>query len=399
MRVRRFGQRVCFIFLLACALTVLNGCGATKSTTTAPPAGPPPTKTLALTPVVSGLTSPVGLETANDGTGRLFVVEQPGMILVIKNGAALPTPFLDITPKVNFDGAEQGLLGLTFHPNYPTNPHFYLNYDRLIGAQIQTVIAEYAVSAANPDQADPTSERILLTVNQPFTNHKAGQMAFGADGFLYFGLGDGGSAGDPLGNGQNLQTLLGKMLRIDVDHTGTAGQPYAIPSDNPFVGGGGLPEIFAFGFRNPWRFSFDRPTGRVFVADVGQARFEEIDILQKGGNFGWNIMEGLHCFNPMTGCKMTGLILPIFEYDHTQGIAVIGGFVYHGTAIPQLAGTYLFSDFGSGTLWNLTEGPPGTWTRSTLLSTGRSISSLGQDSAGELYMVDLSGTVLKLIAQ
>src|SRR5215470_8579789 len=392
-----FWLRTLFIGSILCGLMSLIGCGSgTPAAMPTPPGAP---QTLALTTFVTGLTNPVDLQTANDGTGRLFVVEQPGTILVIKNGSVLATPFLDITAKVNFDGAEQGLLGLTFHPNYPTNPHFYLNYDRLIGAQIQTVIAEYAVSTTNPDQADPASERMLLIVNQPFTNHKAGQLAFGADGFLYFGLGDGGSGGDPLGNGQNLQTLLGKMLRIDVDHTGAAGQPYAIPSDNPFVNGGGLPEIYAFGFRNPFRFSFDRPTGRVFVADVGQARFEEIDILPKGGNFGWNIMEGSHCFNPMTGCNMTGLIMPIFDYDHTQGIAVIGGYVYHGSAIPQLQGTYLFSDFGSGTLWNLTEGPPGTWTRMTLLSTGRNISSFGQDASGELYMLDLSGTVLKLVAQ
>jgi glucose/arabinose dehydrogenase len=258
---------------------------------------------------------------------------------------------------------------------------------------MQTVIAEYHVSASDPNLADPASERILLLVNQPFTNHKAGQLAFGPDGFLYFGLGDGGSGGDPFGNGQNLQTLLGKMMRIDVD----SAQPYAIPPDNPFVSGGGLPEIWAYGLRNPWRFSFDRTTGRLFCADVGQNLFEEVDILQSGGNFGWNIMEGMHCFNPSSGCNMGGLILPIAEYDHSQGDAVIGGYVYRGAAIPQLVGKYLLSDFGSGTIWTLTEGPPGTWTRSTLLSTGRNVSSFGQDQSGELYVVDYSGSILKLV--
>jgi glucose/arabinose dehydrogenase len=235
-------------------------------------------------------------------------------------------------------------------------------------------------------------------VNQPFPNHKGGQIAFGPDGFLYIGFGDGGSGGDPLGNGQNLQTLLGKMLRIDVDHT-SAGLQYAIPPTNPFVGGGGLPEIWAYGLRNPWRFSFERGSGRLFCGDVGQDKYEEIDILQSGGNFGWNIMEGMHCYNPASGCNMSGLTLPIAEYSHTEGDAVIGGYVYKGSAIPSLAGAYIFSDNGSGTIWELVEAPPGQWTRTKLLSSGRSISSLGQDVSGEIYVLDYSGSVLKLTAQ
>ena len=400
MRTRLFLLRVVPLFLVSLAVVSIIGCGS-SGTSMVQNTPPPPTTngTIALTPVVSGLSNPVDLETPDDGTGRLFVLEQAGRIRIISGGALMTTPFLDITASVNFDGSEQGLLGVAFHPNFAANPRFYLNYDRMLaGGQLQTVIAEFQVAAGTPNVADPASERILITQNQPFPNHKAGQMVFGADGSLYFGLGDGGSGGDPLGNGQNVQTLLGKMLRIDVDHI-TAPKQYAIPVDNPFASGGGLPEIFAYGFRNPWRFSLDHPSGRFFVADVGQDRFEEIDILQKGGNFGWNTMEGLHCFNPATGCNMAGLVLPIFEYDHTQGIAVIGGYVYHGTAIPQLQGQYLFSDFGSGMLWSLTEGPPNTWTRTAILSTGRNISSFGQDAAGEIYMLDLAGSVLKLVSQ
>ena len=217
----------------------------------------------------------------------------------------LPQPFLNISAKV-IDQVEMGLLGLTFHPSFQSNGRFYVNYVRTAGGQLQSVIAEYTVPAATPNQADPASERILLTVNQVgnFPNHKAGQLAFGNDGFLYFGLGDGGSEGDPLNNGQNTQTLLGKMMRIDVNAT-SPGKQYEVPGDNPFVAGGGLPEIYAVGFRNPWRFSFDRPTGRLFVADVGSDKFEEIDIVQKGANYGWSIMEASHCFKPATGCNMT----------------------------------------------------------------------------------------------
>ena len=290
-----------------------------------------------------------------------------------------------------------GLLGVAFHPAFAQNQRFYVNYVRLLGTgQIQSVIAEYLVSAADANRADPASERILLTVNQPFTNHKGGQLAFGPDGFLYIGLGDGGSGGDPQGNGQNLQTYLGKMLRIDVDHTSGA-LPYAIPADNPFVAGGGLPEIWAYGLRNPFRFSFDTATGLLFVGDDGQNAYEEIDILQKGGNYGWNVMEGLHCYSPATGCNMTGLALPIAEYSHSEGVAVIGGYVYHGTAIPALAGSYVFGDYAAGKIWRLTQDSSGAWQRVLLLSGGPTISSFGRDSAGELYVVDYgAGAILKV---
>lgn len=383
--------------LVVCELT-LPGCGgSSQSSVSPPPPRPPGPLALALNPVVSGLNAPVDLQPANDGTGRLFVVEQAGTIRVVSNASLLPTPFLDIHSKVDF-GGEKGLLGLAFHPNYQQSRRFYLNYDRVVSGQMQTVISEFQASTTDPNQADPASERILFTVDQPFPNHKGGQLAFGPDGFLYIGLGDGGSAGDPLGNGQSLQTLLGKMLRIDVDHS-SPGLPYAIPSDNPFLNGTDRGEIWAYGLRNPWRFSLDPGSGRLFVGDVGQDKSEEIDILQRGGNFGWNIMEGLHCFNPASGCNMNGLILPITEYDHSQGDAVIGGYVYRGTAIPQMVGTYLFSDFETGTIWGLVENPPGTWTRSQLLATGKNISSFGRDEAGELYVLDYSGTLLRIVAQ
>ncbi len=378
--------------LLAC---LLNGCGDGKSSPPPSPGGPPPA--LTLSPVVSGLSSPVDLQFPDDGTGRMFVVQQAGSIRIYANGVLLATPFLDITSKVDF-GGEKGLLGLAFHPHFPQNHLFYVHYDRVLSGQMQSVIAEYQVSASDANRADPSSERILLTVNQPFPNHKGGQIAFGADGFLYIGLGDGGSENDPLHNGQNLQTLLGKMLRIDVDHQ-SGGLQYAIPPTNPFVGGGGLPEIWAYGLRNPWRFSFERGGGRLFCGDVGQDSFEEIDILEIGKNYGWSVMEGMHCFSPATGCDMTGLTPPIAEYPHTEGEAVMGGYVYKGTAIPSLSGAYIFGDYGSGTIWELTEAPPGTWTRTKLLSTGRNLSSFGQDVAGEIYVVDYSGNVLKLTAQ
>ena len=345
------------------------------------------------------MNAPLDLEHPNDGSGRLFVVEQGGTIRIIQNGALLPQPFLDISSKVMVEN-EMGLLGVTFHPNFATNKKFYVNYTRNNAGQFQSVIAEYLASATNPNQSDPATERILLTVDQVgnFDNHKAGQLAFGSDGFLYFGLGDGGSGGDPFGHGQNTQILLGKLMRIDVNST-SPGKQYAIPADNPFVSGGGLPEIYADGFRNPWRFSFDRSTGRLFMADVGQDMFEEIDIVQKGGNYGWNTMEGMHCFNPPGGCNMTGLSLPIIEISHPEAVAVIGGFVYHGTAVAGMQGMYIFGDL-SGKIWSLTEAPANTFTRSLLATPGFNISSFGQDAAGELYVMDISnGRVLKIVPQ
>src|SRR5262245_55931021 len=386
------GKTQVVTFAVAAVLLLAAGCGDDAGNHTQTPS-------LALQPFVSGLNSPLGLEQPNDGTNRLFVVEQGGTIMIIQNGAVLPTAFLDISAKVTA-GGEMGLLGVTFHPNYSANGKLYVNYTRTVSGQIQSVIAEYTASPANANQVNIATERILLTVDQVsnFHNHKAGQLAFGPDGLLYFGLGDGGGGGDPFGHGQSTATLLGKMMRIDVNST-DPGLQYHVPADNPFVAGGGLPEIWAFGFRNPWRFSFDRGTGRLFVADVGQDQFEEIDIVQKGGNFGWNIMEGMHCFNPPSGCNTAGLILPVAEYSHAEGNAVIGGYVYRGAALPALRGVYVFGDFGTGKIFVLQETAPNVFTRTLLTTTGKSISSLGQDQAGELYLVDYgAGSVFKLVA-
>jgi glucose/arabinose dehydrogenase len=382
------------LFLIAAFAALLAGCGGSGSSSSA---SPPPTGSakVALTQIASGLSSPIDIEQPDDASGRLFVVEQAGTIRILTNGSLATRPFLDIRSLVSV-AEEMGLLGVAFHPNFASSGRLYVNYVRTLGnGQIQTVISEFQVSATDPNQADPNSERILLTVDQPFGNHKGGQLVFGPDGFLYIGLGDGGSGGDPLGNGQSLNTLLGKMLRIDVD----SALPYAVPPDNPFASGGGLPEIFAYGLRNPWRFSFDRASGQLFVGDVGQDAYEEIDIVRKGGNYGWNTMEGLHCFNPASGCNMNGLTLPIVEYDHSEGEAVIGGFVYHGGAIAGLNGAYIFGDFISGKIWQLTQNGS-TWQRTLLLSSGRPISSFGQDRAGELYVADYSaGSILKLTPQ
>jgi len=391
VRERHVNRAAWIVGATVCLLLI--GCGGIERTT------PPPSPVaISLQLVASGLSAPLDLEQPNDGSGRLFIVEQGGTIKILQNGSLLQQPFLNISNKVVFRG-EMGLLGLTFHPGFQTNRKFYVNYVRNAGGQFQSIIAEYLASVTNPNQSDPASERILLAVNQVsnFTNHKAGQLAFGPDGFLYFGLGDGGGEGDPFGHGQDTKTLLGKMLRIDVDGS-SPGLPYRIPADNPFIGGGGLPEIWAYGFRNPWRFSFDRNTGRMFVADVGQDRFEEIDIVQKGGNYGWNIMEGLHCFNPPSGCNMAGLQLPIVEISHPEAEAVIGGFVYHGTAVAGLQNLYIFGDL-SGKIWSLKEDPANTFTRTLLVSPGFNISSFGQDAAGELYVVDVGGRVLKIIQQ
>lgn len=390
-----WGERISPLGIVALLLW-LQACSSGYSNRQPPPGGGPP-PTLALTPVVSGLSSPVDLQFPNDGTGRMFVVQQAGSIRIVTNGSLVAAPFLNITSKVN-SGGEMGLLGLAFHPQFTQNHLFYVHYDRMVGAQIQSVIAEYHVSAGDPNVADANSERILLTVDQPFTNHKGGQIVFGPDGFLYIGFGDGGSGGDPMGNGQDLQTMLGKMLRIDVNNM-SGGKQYAIPATNPFAGGGGLPEIWAYGLRNPWRFSFERGGTRLFVGDVGQDQFEEVDILESGKNYGWNVMEAMHCFNPASGCNMTGLTMPIAEYAHSEGEAVMGGFIYKGTAISNLLGAYVFGDYISGTIWELVEAPAGTWTRTKLLSTGRNISSFAQDTAGELYALDYSGSVLKLTAQ
>jgi glucose/arabinose dehydrogenase len=363
---------------------------------------------VALTAVATGLTSPLQVAHAGDGSGRIFIVERAGIIKIVRNGTVLPTPFLDITGRVT-SGGEQGLLSVAFHPRYASNGRFFVNYtaDR---NGLRSIIAEYRVSA-NPDVAG-TTETGILEIPQPFDNHNGGLNTFGPDGMLYIGMGDGGGVGDPQNNGQRLDTLLGKLLRIDVNVTPPvptapgAGRPirprepgvtYLIPADNPFVGQpGARGEIWAYGFRNPWRWSFDRLTRRLFLADVGQGNWEEVNLVERGGNYGWRIMEGAHCFNPPSGCSTTGLRLPVAEYSHAEGCSITGGYVYRGAQIPALRGHYLFGDFCSGRIWSLQEARPAVWIRDQLLQTTLALSSFGEDESGEVYAVDLNGTVYRL---
>ncbi len=344
--------------------------------------------------VTGGLDRPTGLVNAGDGSGRLFVIEQAGRIIVLKDGAILPTPFLDLTEKVDCCG-ERGLLGLVFHPNYGENGFFYVDYTERTGNQNFTVIARFSVSTNDPNQADPGSELPMLRIEQPFLNHKGGQLQFGPDGHLYIGMGDGGSAGDPLDNGQSLQTLLGKILRIDVDNN----EPYAVPADNPFINGGGLWEIWAYGLRNPWRFSFDKRNGDLYIADVGQDAWEEIDYLPAGSpagaNFGWSYFEGAH---PYRGSPPSGMefVAPVVEYGHDFGNAVIGGYVYRGVNLPDWQGVYLYGDYGSGRVWGLLHLADGSWQNAEMFETGRRISSFGVDENGEIYLVDDRGSILIL---
>nr|BAL58732.1 glucose/sorbosone dehydrogenase [Candidatus Acetothermum autotrophicum] len=347
---------------------------------------------LELQKLVDGFTRPVYLTHAGDGSGRLFVVEQAGIIQIIRNGQTLATPFLDIRDRVE-SGGEKGLLSVAFHPKYKENGRFFVNYTARKEGVLKSVIAEYRVSS-HPDVADRT-ERVILEIEQPFANHNGGLNKFGPDGFLYIGLGDGGAAGDPLNNAQSLDTLLGKILRIDIEK-----EPYAIPQGNPFVGRANAQgEIWAYGLRNPWRFSFDRCNGRLFAGDVGQNRLEEIDLIEKGKNYGWRIMEGSQCFDPPTLCNTLGLELPIAEYDHSLGCSVTGGYVYRGTQFPALIGHYLFGDYCSGRIWSLVQESSGKWTMRQLIDSPFSISSFGEDEQGELYVVHYGGAIYRVTAK
>jgi glucose/arabinose dehydrogenase len=300
---------------------------------------------------------------------------------------------VDLTSRIKF-GGERGLLGLAFHPHFATNRRLFVDYTRARDGA--TVVSELRASA-DGSRANPTSERIILIVPQPFANHNGGQLAFGPDGYLYIGLGDGGSQGDPNGNGQNRNVLLAKILRIDVDSPHASGTQYAIPRDNPFAAGGiapgeGRPEVWAYGLRNPWRFSFDRLTGDLYIGDVGGNAWEEIDRQPHdppgGANYGWNLMEGNHCFQ--SGCDPTGLTMPIAEYSHQLGCSVTGGYVYRGTAQAALRGMYVFGDYCSGRLFTV-HSEDGVFTTRTVADTALNLSSFGEDEAGELYLVDLSG--------
>jgi glucose/arabinose dehydrogenase len=354
---------------------------------------------ITLTPVASGLSRPVLITSARDGTARTFIVEQGGRILIRRNGVILPTPLLDISGLVASGGGEQGLLGLAFHPSFKTNRKFYVNYTNRSG---DTIVREYKTSTSNPDRTDPGSPRTILKVDQPYDNHNGGMLAFGPGGYLYIGMGDGGSGDDPGNRAQNTGTLLGKMLRIDVNGR-TSTRAYRIPASNPYVGRTGRDEIWQTGLRNPWRFSFDRKTGTMWIGDVGQGSYEEIDRAihtdtgsGRGYNWGWRVMEGRHCNIPPTGCNRSGKRLPLLEYTQSSGrCAVTGGYVYRGTRIPALAGYYVFGDFCTGEIWAIRAGSSYPATRITLAGSGsgRRISSFGESAAGELFVVDLGGTI------
>jgi glucose/arabinose dehydrogenase len=349
-----------------------------------------------LEPIVEGLSLPVAIAHAGDGSERLFVVEQRGTVRSVADGVVLDEPFLDLRDLVR-SGGERGLLGLAFHPDYPGNGRLFVYFTDRDG---DSVVAELRVGA-DPDRVDTASLTPLLEQPQPFSNHNGGQLAFGPDGYLYIALGDGGGGGDPQGAGQDLGTLLGKILRIDVD--GDA--PYSVPADNPFVDvAGALPEIWAYGLRNPWRFSFDRGSGDLFIADVGQNRFEEVNrqpANSAGGvNYGWSVLEAESCFSPATGCDATGTTPPIVTYSHSSGWgrSITGGYVYRGAALPELIGSYLFGDYGSRRLFAASPDGAGGWQASPLLAAGFSISTFGEDEGGELYLADHQGGTLYRLA-
>jgi glucose/arabinose dehydrogenase len=449
-KINRSRSVGCLTLFVALSLTT-SGCDLLRELFS----GPTPEQ-INLELVASGLTSPVGLVQPPDGTNRLFVLDQIGQIRIIENGVLLPTPFLDLSDRmidvgIDIGGGllfdERGLLGLAFHPDFATNGKLYVFYTAPKGLDVpidfnaESHIAQFTVSADDPNIGDPDSESILLTIPKPEFNHNGGQLNFGPDGYLYISVGDGGGANDNenghtagIGNGQDKSVLLGKLLRIDVN----SGSPYDIPADNPFIDDpDAAPEIFALGLRNPWRFSFDSGgTHQLFVADVGQDLYEEVNIVEAGQNYGWNVREGFHCFdpnnttNPPDSCATTDadgrpLIDPIMEYPHTddsggsKGIAVIGGYIYRGEAVPGFFGRYLFGDFSTdfttpdGSLFIGTKNSDGTWTMTepAVAGTdsgrlGRFVFGLGQDLAGEVYVLSsenfgptgTTGTVHRIVA-
>lgn len=358
--------------------------------------GPPRWEDVELTEIAGGFERPLFVADANDGSNRLFVVEQSGKIWIVKDGARLPEPFLNvsrlITPvALTGEYTEEGLLGLAFHPQFAMNRFFYVYYSDLAG---DTMVERYETPIGAPDLADQLSANVVFQLPQPSIHHKGGQLAFGPDGYLYIALGDGGTTNDALGAAQSLQMLLGSILRIDVD----SAQPYAIPPDNPFVGDdAALDEIWVYGLRNPWRFSFDRLTGDMYIGDVGQQNWEEFNFQPAespgGENFGWNAFEASHEFS---GEPVPNHVPPFFEYDHSQGCSAIGGYVYRGRAIPQLQGVYVSADWCNGSIWVSWRDADLNWHSELFNRTGLKISSLGEDAAGELYIVDFDGRLFRI---
>lgn len=357
----------------------------------------PASFTFGLELLAEGLDSPVYVTGPDDRTDRLFVVEQEGRVRIFRDGIVEDEPFLDITALVQSDGSEQGLLSIAFPPDFSDSGVFYVYYTSRGGEGVgDNTIARYRVSASDPDRADEASGEVLLAVPDSRRNHNGGLLAFGPDGFLYAGLGDGGGGGDPENNAQNAATLLGSLLRIDPSSEVT---PYAIPEDNPFVDGGGAPEVWAIGLRNPWRFSFDRVTGDLYIGDVGQGDIEEVNWLPAnspgGANFGWNIMEGTRCFLEEP-CDVAGLTLPVAEYPHEFGCSVVGGYVYRGELEPALEGVYLFAVFCSGLVWGMGRDASDNWAVSDPVETGLRISSFGEDAEGEVLLVAISGEIFRI---
>jgi glucose/arabinose dehydrogenase len=414
-RSRRRTVRLILVALVVIASAVLIGLVVSRSTPNVrfdgPTGRPGPSRSggsafdprrvaVTLDPLVDGLALPLAIANAADGSNRLFVAEQGGRIRVIRDGRIAATPFLDISAEIT-TGAERGLLGVAFHPDYPADPRVFVDYTDLNG---DTQVSSFVVIGGDPDRLDPASETRILHVGQPYANHNGGALAFDPGGMLLVSLGDGGSGGDPHGNGQSLGTLLGKILRIDVEH-GDAASPYRIPADNPYADGaaGHRPEIWLWGLRNPWRMSFDRATGDLWIGDVGQDAWEEVDVQRAGvpggTNFGWNRMEGTHCFQPAQGCEDAALTAPVSDYGHDLGCTVIGGGVYRGSAQKALVGGYVFGDYCSGTIFAIDPAGDGYRASVQVAASGRSLSAFGEDEAGELYAADINGgAILRVTA-
>ncbi|MHB0971008.1 MAG: PQQ-dependent sugar dehydrogenase [Thermoanaerobaculia bacterium] len=366
------------VLAVACALFARDAVSATGG--------------IALQKAVTGLRYPVAITHAGDA--RLFVTQQEGKIVIVENGRVRPEPFLDIESRVGCCG-ERGLLSVAFHPQYGTNGTFFVNYTDNDG---HTIVARYRVLASDPNRSDPGSAEIVLRIEQPYANHNGGGLVFGPDGHLYIGTGDGGSGGDPQNRAQDLGDLLGKILRIDV---GT--RPYTIPQSNPFVGVAGVRgEIWALGLRNPWRFSFDSETRDLFIADVGQNAWEEVNLQPAsshgGENYGWRRMEGAHCYNPATNCNDGSLELPILEYNHSEGCSITGGYRYRGDGVPQLRGAYVYGDYCTGVIWKAVPDAAGKWSSEILFDSGALVTSFGEDHRGELWMADRNGALYRLVA-